>query len=190
MSSRKYRKTIGNGIVPLGDKAWCVHCDEYQFEGEKPLGPVPCHPAKCGCTCHTRLRKPKCLCAVVMIENPWDSPMGCCLDCGCFCHIAEEKEENRTRKTREAAWKAELKRREDERFEKEGVRDWEKKTLEFLLLDPTALNLKYRNFVEALTFSSDSGIKKVSETGTEFMKRMMATPWGSTYIKVQGLHLR
>lgn len=107
------------------------------------------------------------------------------MDCGCRCHIAEQREAARTRKKRKALWEAELERREQERFEKEGVRDWEKKVLEYLMLDPSGLNYKYRAFVEALSFSSDMKqaiAGRASETGAEFMERMLLTPWGYTRI--------
>ncbi len=202
--SRRYRKTIGNGIVPAGDKAWCVHCDEWRFDPNpnydpsKPqgannreeiaVGPVPCNLSGCDCKCHTKLRKPKCLCAVVELDGPWDSPVGCCMDCDCYCHVAEQKEADCTSKTRKALWEAELKRRDQERFKKEGVYDWEKKVLEYIMCDPSNLNYKYRTFVEVLSFESD--MKKAiagraSETGTQFMERMLLTPWGYTYIKAQ-----
>ena len=185
MSKRKYRTTLLNGTAPEGDKAWCVHCDEYAYDEEgKAIGPDPCKPHTCDCECHTKARKPKCLCAVVEIENPWDSPVGCCRDCDCFCHVAEQKEADRTKKKRDALWKAELKRQEDERFKKEGVHDWEKKVLEYLLLDPSSLDFKYRSFLEALAFSDKAAAAGKKETGTAFMKRMATTPWGSVFIDV------
>jgi len=110
------------------------------------------------------------------------------MDCDCYCHVAEQKEADCTSKTRKALWEAELKRRDQERFKKEGVYDWEKKVLEYIMCDPSNLNYKYRTFVEVLSFESD--MKKAiagraSETGTQFMERMLLTPWGYTYIKAQ-----
>jgi hypothetical protein len=129
------------------------------------------------------------LCAVVELDGPWDSPVGCCRDCDCFCHIAEEKEADRTEKARKALWEAELKRRDREKFKKEGVRDWEKKVLEYIMCDPSSVNYKYRIFVEVLSFQSDmkKAMAEVSETGAQFMERMLLTPWGHTYIKTQSL---
>ena len=207
MSKRSYRTTIGNGIHPAGDKAWCVHCDHWAFkpnpnyDPSKPhstdnaeeisAGSVPCDLSTCDCKCHTKLRKPKCLCAVVELDGPWDSPVGCCMDCDCFCHVAEQKEADRTRVARKSLWEAELERREREKFEKEGVCDWEKEVLEFLMLDPTNLNFKYRTFVEALSFSSDKKkaiVKNKPETGIQFVERMKQTPWGSTFIRLSRIH--
>jgi hypothetical protein len=189
MAARKYRTTIGKGIHPAGDKAWCVHCDEWAYDDDgKATGPAPCNPSGCDCKCHTKLRKPKCLCAVVELDGPWDSPVGCCMDCDCFCHIVEQKEADRTEKARKALWKAELERREQERFKKEGVHDWEKEVLQYLMCDPSNLNYKYRTFVEVLCFSSDKKKAiggRASETGAQFMERMLLAPWGYAYIQTK-----
>ena len=92
----------------------------------------------------------------------------------------------RTRETREALWQSELDRRDQEKWKKEGVRDWEKKVLEYIMYDPRNLNYKYRTFVEVMCFSSEMKkdiADKVTETGVEFMERMLLTPWGRAYIK-------
>lgn len=86
------------------------------------------------------------------------------------------KEYERTSRERDALWRVELERRERERFEKEGVHDWEKKTLEYIMLDPRNLNLKYNEWMYVTN-------KVAKETGAEFIARMLLTPWGQDYIK-------
>ena len=188
---RLYRKRLSTGVVPPGDGAWCVHCDEWHREDDytnadtRSTGRIPCNgPEACKCSCHTKKRKPKCLCAVKELTGPWDSPIGCCMDCDCYCHRAEVKEHERTRVKRAALWAAELDRQEKERFNNEGVHDWEKKVLEYVMYDPTNLNYKYSSFMEVLSYSSHTTVKKApDETGAMFIDRMLRTPWGSKYIK-------
>lgn len=101
------------------------------------------------------------------------------MDCDCFCHIAEHKEHQRTKAERTALWEAELARREQERFAKEGVYDWEKKTLEYIMYYPKNINQLYRDWLAA------SG-REPEETGAQFIDRMLRSPWGSQYIRKQG----
>ncbi len=189
----KYRKTLSTGLVPPGDKAWCVHCDEWRsepnpdYDPNKPyddrtnadsrsLGRIPCDRATCDCKCHTKLRKPKCLCAAVTDRNPWDSPVGCCHDCNCRCHVAEKRESERTRDERKTLWAMELVRREKQRFIDEGVHDWEKQVLQYIMLYPKNINQEYKHFLWAMN-------KKPEESGIRFMERMLLSNWGRAYIK-------